>query len=193
MIANSKSCTCTANELKIKEGTGLTFPFLDIYFKFSDIRVSAKFKAKIDLGSESFISETLFSTLFPGKEIPEKIRLKFFLFDERRILNYISLRFSIGNKAQKGFHLLLGGNGLSKFSLSGKHLILKSELTKVPIYWNSSGFCQSIYWQKLERNSIDEIFALTSPDKRPDLKEGQNLSNKKGSIGEKSLFQLQKK
>ena len=74
--SDSKNCTCTADELKIKEGTGLTFPFLDIYFKFVDIRVSAKFKAKIDLGSESFISETLFSTLFPGKEIPEKIRLK---------------------------------------------------------------------------------------------------------------------
>ena len=92
MEKTSESCIESAKSDNYK-GTAPKFPFLDIHFQFSDIRLSAKIKAKIDLGTESFISEVLFLNLFPGKEIQEKSRVEFFLPDKKGILNFVSLHF----------------------------------------------------------------------------------------------------
>ena len=152
--------------------TQSVFPFLDIYFRPFEqepsLRLSAKVHAKIEIHSESFISKTLFKTIFQ-KESPEdeKVRIKFSLRDEQGTLHYLSSRFSVGN--ENGAHLCLGGN---EFLISRKYLILNNELAKIPIYWNGSEFCQNIIWQKLERKSLDEIFVTTPPNKRPENLEG---------------------
>ena len=149
-------------------------PFVTIYFRFPNIGFSAITCAKVDLGSESFISETLFSTLFPGKKIHKKSRLNFFLFDEEYLLNFMSLQFSTGKDAINGWHLILGENGLSKYLVSNGRLILKNELTKIPIYLKNKNTYHDISWQKLED---EKVFAITPPDRRP--YDDQNLADNK--------------